>query len=205
MVFDLNLITKNTPMIELSNEMYVTKDIYRALVDYGNLLVVDLLRKAINLEEKEDEDGVKYYTIREEFETLAFQDGQSENHYFEELSLLTTTYLKDLKDSDKTALCFCLINEEKYYNKLLDSVNEEEADTMVQFDQKIGREMARLLYQKDKKELMNWCEEFLMDLISIFSTEFDFSLIDESLKYDLEYKLNEYKKRDFMSFPVNRL
>ncbi|WP_320018919.1 hypothetical protein [Labilibaculum manganireducens] len=192
-------------MIELSNEMYVTKDIYRALVDYGNLLVVDLLRKAINLEEKEDEDGVKYYTIREEFETLAFQDGQSENHYFEELSLLTTTYLKDLKDSDKTALCFCLINEEKYYNKLLDSVNEEEADTMVQFDQKIGREMARLLYQKDKKELMNWCEEFLMDLISIFSTEFDFSLIDESLKYDLEYKLNEYKKRDFMSFPVNRL
>jgi len=192
-------------MIELSNEMYITKDVYRALVDYGNLLVVDLLRKAINLEEKEDEDGEKYYTVREEFETLAFQDGQSENHYFEELSLLATTYLKDLKDSDKTALCFCLINEEKYYNKLLESVNEEEADTMVQFDQKIGREMARLLYQKDKKELMNWCKEFLMDMISVFSTEFDFSLIDESLKDDLEDTLNEYKKRDFMNFPVNRL
>lgn len=205
MVFDFKLITKKTPMIELSNEMYITKDVYRALVDYGNILVVNLLRKAINLEEKEDEDGEKYYTIREEFERLAFQEGQSQNHYFEELTLLTTTYLNDLKDSDKTSLCFCLINEEKYYNKLLESVNEEETDTMAQFDQKIGREMARLLYQKDKKELMNWCKEFLVDTICSFSCEFDFSLIDESLKYDLEYKLNVYTKRDFMSFPVNRL
>ena len=66
---------KHKQMIELSNEMYITKDVYRALVDYGNILVVDLLRKAINLEEKEDDDGEKYYTIREEFETLAFQEG----------------------------------------------------------------------------------------------------------------------------------
>jgi hypothetical protein len=34
-------------MIELSNEMYVTKDIYRALVDYGDILVINLLRKSI--------------------------------------------------------------------------------------------------------------------------------------------------------------
>lgn len=189
-------------MIELSNEMYITKDVYGALVDYGNIHVVDLLRKAINLEEKEDEDGEKYYTIREEFETLAFQEGQSQNNYFEELSELTTDYLKELKDSDKTALCFCLINEEKYYNKLLEYVEEEDSDTMEQYDHKIGRVIARFLYQEDKKELMEWCKEFLMDLISIFSTEFDFSLIDESTKYDLEHNLNTYKTRDFMNFPI---
>ena len=103
-------------MIELSNEMYITKDVYRALVDYGNILIVDLLRKAINLEEKEDDDGEKYYTIREEFETLAFQEGQSQNHYFEELTQLTSDYLKNLKDSDKTALCFRLLEDEKYCN-----------------------------------------------------------------------------------------
>lgn len=189
-------------MIELSNEMYITKDVYRALVDYGNILVVDLLRKAINLEEKEDDDGEKYYTIREEFETLNFQEGQSQNHYFEELTQLTTDYLKELKDSDKTALCFRLIEDEKYYNKLLEYVEEEESDTMEQYERKIGREMARLVCQEDKTELMEWCHEFLMDLISIFSTEFDFSLIDESLKDDLGYKLNEYKNPTFMNFPI---
>ncbi|RUT78423.1 hypothetical protein [Ancylomarina longa] len=189
-------------MIELSNEMYITKDVYKALVDYGNILVVNLLREAVNLEEKVDEDGEEYYTVREEFETLNYQEGQSQNHYFEELSQLTTNYLKELKDSDKTALCFCLINEEKYYNKLLEYVEEEDSDTMEQYDCKIGREIARLIYQEDKKELMEWCKEFLMDLISIFSTEFDFSLIDESTKYSLEDNLNEYKTRDFMNFPI---
>jgi len=178
-------------MIELSNEMYVTKDIYRALVDYGNILVVDLLRKAINLEEKEEDDGEKYYTIRDEFERLAFQDGQAQNHYFEELTQLTTNYLKELIDSDKTALCFRLINEEKYYNRLLDNV--EDADNMKEYDYRIGREMARLFYQDDKKELMEWCHEFLMDTICSFSCEFDFSLIDENLKFDLEDKLEAYK------------
>jgi len=189
-------------MIELSNEMYITKDVYRALVDYGNILVVDLLRKAINLEEKEDDDGEKYYTIREEFETLAFQDGQSQNRYFEELTQLTTDYLKNLKDSDRTALCFRLLEDEKYYNKLIEYVEEEDSDTMAQLDQKIGREMARLVYQKDKKELMEWCKEFLMDTISSFSCEFDFSLIDESLKDDLEYKLNEYRNPVFMNLSI---
>lgn len=184
-------------MIELSNEMYITKDVY----DSGNKLVVDLLRKAINLEEKED-DGEKYYTVREEFERLNFQEGQSQNHYFEELTQLTTDYLKELKDSDKTALCFRLIEDEKYYNKLLEYVEEEDSDTMAQLDQKIGREMSRLLCQENKKELLEWCREFLMDLISTFSTEFDFSLIDESLKDDLEYKLNEYKNPIFMNFPI---
>ncbi|WP_321319247.1 hypothetical protein [Labilibaculum sp.] len=189
-------------MIELSNEMYITKDVYRALVDYGNILVVDLLRKAINLEEKEDDDGEKYYTIREEFETLAFQDGQSQNRYFEELTQLTTDYLKNLKDSDRTALCFRLLEDEKYYNKLIEYVEEEDSDTMAQLDQKIGREMSRLLCQEDKKELMEWCKEFLMDLISTFSTEFDFSLIDDSLKDDLEYKLNEYRNPVFINFLI---
>ncbi|WP_372640593.1 hypothetical protein [Ancylomarina sp.] len=189
-------------MIELSNEMYITKDVYRALVDYGNLLVVDLLRKAINLEEKEDDDDEKYYTVREEFQTLAFQDGQSQNHYFEELTQLTKIYLKELKDSDKTAFCFRLINDEKYYNKLLESVEEDVSDTMKQYDHKIGREMARLFYQEDKKELMEWCHEFLTDTICCFSCEFNFSLIDESLKDHLEYVLGEYKNPIFMNFPI---
>lgn len=60
-------------MIELSNEMLITKDVYRALVDYGNILVIDLLRQAVNLEEKEDEEGEIYYTVREEFERLNFR------------------------------------------------------------------------------------------------------------------------------------
>ena len=107
-----------------------------------------------------------------------------------------------MKDSDKTALCFRLIEDEKYYNKLLEYVEEEDSDTITQLDQKIGREMARLVYQKDKKELMEWCKEFLMDTISSFSCEFDFSLIDESLKDDLEYKLNEYRNPVFMNFPI---
>ena len=190
-------------MIELSNEMYITKDIYRALVDHGNILVIDLLRKAINLEEKVDDDGDKYYTVREEFQTLAFQDGQSQNHYFEELTQLTTTYLRELSESDKTALCFRLIDEEKHYNRLLENV--EDADTMQEYDHRIGREIARLFYQEDKKELMDWCHEFLMDLISMFSCEFDFSLIDDSMEDHLEYVLNEYKKRVFINFPVNRM
>jgi hypothetical protein len=189
-------------MIELSNEMYITKDVYRALVDYGNLLVVDLLRKAINLEEKEDDDGEKFYIVREEFQTLAFQDGRSHNHYFEELTLLTTTYLKELKDSDKTALCFRLINDEKYYNKLLESVEEEKSESMEQYNHKIGREMARLFYEDEKKELMEWCHELLTDTISCFSCEFDFSLIDESFKEHLEYVLGEYKNPIFMNFPI---
>ncbi len=187
-------------MIELSNEMYVTKDIYRALVDYGNILVIDLLRKAINLEEREDNEGDKYYTVREEFQTLAFQDGQSQNLYFEELTQLTTTYLKELSESDKTALCFRLIDEEKHYNRLLENVKD--ADTMKEYDHRIGREMARLFYQEDKKELMDWCHEFLMDLISMFSCEFDFSLIDDSMEDHLEYVLNEYKRRVFMNTPI---
>ncbi|MDE5418482.1 hypothetical protein L3049_10720 [Labilibaculum sp. DW002] len=189
-------------MIDLSNEMYITKDVYRALVDYGNFLVVDLLRKAVNLEEKEDEEGEKYYTVREEFQRLSFQDGQSQNHFFEELTQLTNSYLDDMKDSDKTALCFCLIDDEKYYNKLLKYVEEEDSDTMEQYNRKIGRELARLVCQEDKKELMEWCKEFLMDTICIFSTEFDFSLIDESTKYSLEHNLNEYKTRDFMNYPI---
>ncbi|PKQ62519.1 hypothetical protein BZG02_12410 [Labilibaculum filiforme] len=187
-------------MIDLSNEMYITKDVYRALVDYGNILLVDLLRKAINLEEKEDEYGEIYISIREEFQTLAFQDGQSQNHYFEELSDLTTSYLKGLKDSDKTALCFRLLEDDKYYNRLLENVDD--ADTMQEYDLRIGREMARFIYQEDKKELMEWCMEFLMDMICVFSTEFDFSLIDESLKDDLEYKLNEYRNPVFMNFSM---
>jgi len=85
-------------MIDLSNEMYITKSVYRALVDYGNILIVDLLRKAVNLEEKEDDDGEIYFTVREEFQRLSFQDGQSQNHFFEELSQLTTSYLNDLNE-----------------------------------------------------------------------------------------------------------
>ena len=73
---------------------------------------------------------------------------------------------------------------------------------MEQYERRIGREMARLVCQEDKKELMEWCHEFLMDLISMFSCEFDFSLIDESLKDDLEYKLNEYRNPVFMNFPI---
>lgn len=205
MAFNFNLSTKDTPMIELSNEMFITKDVYRALVDYGNILVVDLLRKAVNLEEKEDGDGEIYYTIREEFEKLNFQEGQLQSDFFEELITLTTNYLKELKDSDKTALCFCLINEEKHYNKLLEYIEEEDSDTMEQYDRKIGREMARLIYHEDKKELMEWCNEFLIEIICSFACEFDFSLIDESTKDHLDYVLNEYKHRDFMSFPINRL
>jgi len=189
-------------MIELSNEMYITKDVYRALVDYGQLLVVDLLRKAVNLEEKEDIDGEKYYSIRNEFERLAYQDGQSQNHYFEELTQLAKNYLKDLKDSDKTALCFRLIDDEKFYNRLLENVEEVKTDTMEQYDHKIGREMARLFYQEDKEELMEWCFEFLIDFICSFSCKFDFSLIDESTKEDLDFKLEEYKKIHLMHFTV---
>lgn len=189
-------------MIELSNEMLITKDVYNALVDYGNILVVDLLRHAVNLEEKEDEEGEKYYTVREEFQRLSFQDGQSQNHFFEDLTQLTDSYLNDLKESDKTALCFSLISEEKYYNKMLELVEEVESDSMEQYNRKIGREMARLLYEEDKKELMKWCREFLMDTICIFSTEFDFSMIDESTKFDLEHNLNVYKKREFTNFPI---
>jgi hypothetical protein len=182
-------------MIELSNEMLITKDVYRALVDYGNILVVDLLRQAVNLEEKEDDIGEKYYTVREEFERLNFQDGQSQNHYFQELTELTASYLDNLSDSDKTALCFRLIRDEKYYNQLLELVEEVESDTMEQYNHKIGREMARLLYEEDKKELMKWAKEFLMDSVAIFSTEFDFSLIDESTKYSLEHNLEMYRER----------
>jgi len=182
-------------MIELSNEMLITKDVYRALVDYGNILVIDLLRQAVNLEEKENDIGEKYYTVREEFERLNFQDGQSQNHYFQELTKLTVYYLDNLSDSDKTALCFRLISDEKYYNQLLELVEEEESDTMEQYNRKIGREMARLFYEEDKKELMKWCKEFLMDTICIFSTEFDFSLIDESTKYSLEHNLEMYREK----------
>ncbi|MBI9056970.1 MAG: hypothetical protein JEZ01_04285 [Labilibaculum sp.] len=189
-------------MIELSNEMLITKDVYRALVDYGNILVVDLLKQVVNLEEKEDEYGERYYTVREEFQRLSFQDGQSQNHIFEELSQLTNSYLNDLKDSDKTALCFFIINEEKYYNKLMEYVDEEDTDSMEQYNRKVGREMARLVYQEDKKELMEWCKEFLTDIICCFSCEFDFSSIDESTKYDLEHNLNAYKTRNFMNFPI---
>ena len=53
-----------------------------------------------------------------------------------------------MKDSDKTALCFCLIDKEKYYNRLLENV--EDADMMKEFNHRIGREMSRLLYQEDK-------------------------------------------------------
>jgi len=182
-------------MIELSNEMLITKDVYRALVDYGNILVIDLLRQAVNLEEKENDIGEKYYTVREEFERLNFQDGQSQNHYFQELTELTVSYLDNLSDSDKTALCFRLISDEKYHNLLMELVEDLESDTMEQYNHKIGREMARLLYEEDKKVLMKWTKEFLMDTICIFSTEFDFSLIDDSTKYALEHNLEMYREK----------
>ncbi|WP_321515408.1 hypothetical protein [Marinifilum fragile] len=189
-------------MIELSNEMLITKDVYRALVNYGNILVVDLLRQAINLEEKEDEEGEIYYTVREEFERLNFQDGQSQNHYFEELTRLTVSYLDNLSNSDKTALCFRLISDEKYYNQLHELIEELESDTMEQYNRKVGREMARLLYEEDRTELMKWAKEFLLDTVAIFSTEFDFSLIDESTKYSLEHNLEMYKKPAHHGFPI---
>ncbi|MGZ2371765.1 hypothetical protein ACXR6G_18445 [Ancylomarina sp. YFZ004] len=50
---------------------------------------------------------------------------------------MAITYLKELKDSDKTALCFRLIKNDKYYNKLLECIDEDESDTMEQFDHKI--------------------------------------------------------------------
>ncbi|MFA8436931.1 MAG: hypothetical protein ACEPOZ_20680 [Marinifilaceae bacterium] len=184
-------------MITVKEQMIVTEYIYRALVNYGNIILEKLLRQAINLKAEEVEDGRIKYSVRNIFEFINSQNGIVNGGECQEMGALIIQFLKELSAPDFTALSFHLINEEKYHNLLLDQLDEKEEDSQEQFDAKIGRKMAELLYDPKKEMLESWLSDYLFDRIVSFASKFDLSLIDEETVSNLEHVLESYTNPTF--------
>ena len=160
-------------MITIDDKLFVTKEMADVMVTYTQKIILKKFLMDLSFDNKGGE--LKLTNL---LQNLNYYNGDTPDgdDYFT-LCALATKLIDDSNEIDRTALYFWVLNHNymTYFNE-----SETENDEGGTFEERFGRELASKMYEPNVSGLKSDLEELLYSVGLMFSSEFDFSEIDES-------------------------
>lgn len=182
-------------MISIDEQLKVTKQLNTTACRYAQkVLIKDFLLKftfpnCLEEEHEYDEDD-----INPVLETLSFHQGEIYPDTFNEVNDFINDYIKNLDESDLTAIYYLVLNKNyfKYYDDFTDNDGYELNTELI--DIEFGRFLAGKIYNPIESELQEDLVKFLTNTISSFSDDVDLSMIDDYTIEGILSLINTYTK-----------
>ena len=174
-------------MINYKNELLVTKEIVSIIEKFTRITIIKKMLNNFSF----DGDNVSEL-LKNSNEKYADMTNPSQS-IDDDIWDFVYQFLTELDTDSKTALYICVLN--KHYDHIEDDFLGTDASLELDennLDKKFGRYLAGKIYEPKNTELETMVVEHLKSLLINFSTEHDFSLIDENTKDNVNYVIDNY-------------
>lgn len=172
-------------MITIDDKLYITKEVNEVILDYARKVVIKDLLKQFSFEGTLKKKKKKVSNL---LETVNFYNGDISPEVKIELIDFIDSFLNKLESKETTSLYFWTINN--LYLRYLENLEHtsdpsfNQNDSEEVFNYKFGRMLAYKLYEPESTELIEELFQEIENLLVVFASEFDLSLID---KYTIQH------------------
>ena len=174
-------------MISYKNELLVTKEIVSILEKFTRITILKKLLKDFSFDD--NKVSKRIVDSNEKYNSMFSPSGSNNDDIWS----FVRQSLNKLDKSSKMALYICVLN--KHYDHIEDGFLSADNSIVLDennLDKEFGRYLAGKIYEPKNTELESLVIEHVKGLLINFSTEFDFSLIDEKTIDNINEVIDNY-------------